>query len=94
MRSRFRSISHRKHFVPTLVTILSTSWMSFGVPDEPDTTILVLPLLRACNDPKWQTVGEILSFIKQNFEVIRPSHPLAWTWLMSYRAFNICTSCM
>ncbi|KAI1795575.1 hypothetical protein LXA43DRAFT_727287 [Ganoderma leucocontextum] len=48
----------------------------FGVPDEPDVTIMVLPLLRACNDPHWQTAGEILSFIKQIFEGIEYMHEL------------------
>ncbi|EJF57667.1 hypothetical protein DICSQDRAFT_68869 [Dichomitus squalens LYAD-421 SS1] len=58
----------RNHSVPILD--------SFGVPDEPEITILVLPLLRACNDPSWQTVGEVLSFIKQIFEGLQYLHEL------------------
>ncbi|PIL36001.1 hypothetical protein GSI_01661 [Ganoderma sinense ZZ0214-1] len=48
----------------------------FAVPDEPNFTIMVLPLLRACNDPSWQTVGEILSFIQQIFEGLQYMHEL------------------
>ena len=51
----------RNHLVPILDV--------FSVPDEPSLTIMVLPLLWACNDPSWQTVGEVLSFIRQIFEV-------------------------
>ncbi len=51
----------RNHCVPILDV--------FSVPDEPNFTIMVLPLLRTCNDPSWQTVGEVLSFIQQMFEV-------------------------
>ena len=51
----------RNHSVPILDV--------FSVPDEPSSTIMVLPLLRACNDPSWQTVGEVLSFIRLVFEV-------------------------
>lgn len=47
-----------------------------SVPDDPEVTIIVLPLLRACNKPKWQTEGEIMSFIKQIFEGIQYMHEL------------------
>ncbi|KAI1795565.1 kinase-like domain-containing protein [Ganoderma leucocontextum] len=58
----------RNHCVPILDV--------FGVPDEPNFTIMVLPLLRACNDPSWQTVGEVLSFIQQIFEGLQYLHEL------------------
>ena len=51
----------RNHSVPILDVL--------SVPNEPKLTIMVLPLLRACNDPSWQTVGEVLSFIHQILEV-------------------------
>nr|VWP00762.1 Pheromone processing endoprotease KexB (EC [Ganoderma boninense] len=47
-----------------------------GVPDDPDATIMVLPLLRACDNPHWQTEGEVLSFVKQIFEGIQYMHEL------------------
>ena len=59
----------RNHCVPILDV--------FGVPDEPNFTIMGLPLFRACNDPSWQTVGEVLSFIRQIFEVFLQHHLLA-----------------
>ncbi len=46
------------HTVPLLEQLL-----------EDDQKILVMPFLRQCDDPAWDTVGEIMSFLKQVFEV-------------------------
>ncbi|KAI0358586.1 hypothetical protein OH77DRAFT_1397446 [Trametes cingulata] len=51
----------RNHTVPIIETL--------EVPDDDDSTIMVLPLFRDCNDPCWLTIGEILSFIGQVLEV-------------------------
>ena len=39
------------------------------VPDEEDVVILVMPLLRPCKDPPFETVGEVVEFFRQIFEV-------------------------
>ena len=41
-----------------------------NVPDQPDIQIIVMPLLRRCNNPRWLTVGEAVAFFDQMFEVI------------------------
>ena len=51
----------RNHTVPILDVL--------PVPDDPTIVLLVMPLMRACNDPQWDTVGEVVSFAKQVFEV-------------------------
>ena len=51
----------RNHCVPVLDVL--------NVPDDPDINIIVFPLLRNCNDPDWATVGELVSFLVQIFEV-------------------------
>ena len=38
------------------------------VPEDSDSTVIVMPLLRGCNDPHWSTVGEVVSFLIQIFE--------------------------
>ena len=42
-----------------------------------DTIVLVMPLLRKCMDPPFETVGEVIDFLGQVFEVrplLLPSH--------------------
>lgn len=56
----FRS-DPRNHCIPLLDVL--------QVPDEPDVSIIVTLFLRACDDPKWTTVGEVVSFLWQVFEV-------------------------
>ena len=51
----------RNHCVPI--------WDVLSVPDSDDDVIIVMPLLRACSDPPWQTLGEVMSFFLQLFEV-------------------------
>ena len=51
----------RNHCVPVIDTL--------NVPDDPDLSILVLPLLRKCNSPDWSTIGELVSFLIQIIEV-------------------------
>lgn len=58
-----RQSDPRNHTVP-LLEVLS-------VPDDEDITIVVLPLFRACDKPAWLTVGEVIAFIIQVFEVRR-----------------------
>lgn len=38
-------------------------------PDSPDISILVMPLLRATHDPPCETIGEIVEYLRQIFEV-------------------------
>ena len=40
-----------------------------NVPNDDDKSILVMPLFRRYDDPKFQTVGEVLEFFHQIFEV-------------------------
>lgn len=39
------------------------------VPGDPNSRLLVTPMLRAMNDPPFDTVGEIVDCIRQIFEV-------------------------
>jgi hypothetical protein len=39
------------------------------VPDDPDRTILVMPLTRGFDKPRFQTVGEAVDFFGQFFQV-------------------------
>jgi hypothetical protein len=39
------------------------------VPDDDDKVLLVMPLLRDYNSPRFDTFGEVLDFFKQIFEV-------------------------
>ncbi|KAI0363368.1 hypothetical protein BV20DRAFT_958430 [Pilatotrama ljubarskyi] len=48
----------------------------FEVPDDPDLTLIVMPLLRACDSPSWQTVGEAMAFLIQIFEGLQYMHKL------------------
>ena len=50
----------RNHCVPVFDVL--------NVPDQPDVQIIVMPLLRRCNDPRWDTVGEVVAFFKQILE--------------------------
>ncbi|KAI0796161.1 kinase-like domain-containing protein [Abortiporus biennis] len=50
----------RNHCVPLLEVL--------EVPNDPTIKIIVLPLLRKYNDPRFKTVGEALEFFRQAFE--------------------------
>lgn len=39
------------------------------VPDDPEVVLIVMPLLRPCNNPTWDTIGEVVSFISQILQV-------------------------
>lgn len=41
----------------------------FVIPDNPDTWIVVMPLLRRFDSPPFETVGEVLDFVLQISEV-------------------------
>lgn len=51
----------RNHCVPLLDVL--------EVPGDTDIVLLVMPLLRACDDPMFQTIGEIVEFLRQTLEV-------------------------
>ena len=40
-----------------------------SIPDDPSTSILVMPYLVRFNDPPFETVGELVDFFQQIFEV-------------------------
>ncbi|KAL4242881.1 hypothetical protein ABKN59_011627 [Abortiporus biennis] len=44
------------------------------VPDHPDFKIMVFPLLRTYNNPKFETIGEALEFFRQVFEGLNFMH--------------------
>jgi hypothetical protein len=50
------------HCVPTLEVL--------QVPDDEDRLLLVMPLLRRYDDPRFDTFGEVLEFFRQIFEVL------------------------
>ncbi|RPD57479.1 hypothetical protein L227DRAFT_613501 [Lentinus tigrinus ALCF2SS1-6] len=39
-----------------------------------DRSVLAMPLLRPCDDPAWDTVGEVVSFLKQVFDGVEFMH--------------------
>lgn len=55
----------RNHCVPTYEIL--------DIPDEEDTILLVLPLLRPYDNPVFVTVGETVDFFAQIFQVLRGS---------------------
>ncbi|EIW62637.1 uncharacterized protein TRAVEDRAFT_34025 [Trametes versicolor FP-101664 SS1] len=59
----------RNHTVPLLEVL--------DVPDNEDAVLLVMPMFRACNNPAWTTVGEVVAFLAQIFEVTSLSFTLA-----------------
>ncbi|RPD78678.1 hypothetical protein L226DRAFT_457210 [Lentinus tigrinus ALCF2SS1-7] len=58
----------RNHTVPILEIL--------PVPDDPEITLIVMPLLRSCNDPGFYTLGEAMSFLTQVFEGLQYMHEL------------------
>jgi hypothetical protein len=73
----------RNHCVP-LYEVLT-------VPDEEDKILLVFPLLRDWDKPKFETVGEGVEFFRQIFEV-RANKLDSNILLITRRGFNSCTS--
>lgn len=55
----------KNHCIPT--TILD-------VPDEEDTQLLVMPLLQSWEQPKFNTIGEVVDFFRQVFEGLQYMH--------------------
>jgi len=51
----------RNHCIPILQTL--------SVPDDPDLIIIVMPLLREYDNPRFDTYGEAIECIRQLFEV-------------------------
>ncbi|KAI0744026.1 hypothetical protein C8Q80DRAFT_1184592, partial [Daedaleopsis nitida] len=56
----------RNHTIPLLDVL--------AVPDDPTLTVLVMPLMRACGSPRWDTVGEVIAFVKQALEGLQFMH--------------------
>lgn len=42
---------------------------SFDAPDDPTRAILVMPLLKRFDSPPFETVGEVVDFVTQVFDV-------------------------
>ena len=76
----------RNHCVPLLDVL--------PVPDDPDTTILVMPLLRECDSPAWDTLGEAISFLRQVFEVSPQRVTQDPRSLRSFYTRRACSGCM
>ncbi len=58
----------RNHCCPTLDVL--------DDPEDSDVQLIVMPLLRAYDDPKLATVGEAMEFFRQLFEVLTTTHVL------------------
>ena len=41
----------------------------YNIPDDPQNAIVVMPLLRQFDSPRFDTVGEILGFLQEIFKV-------------------------
>ncbi len=41
----------------------------YNIPDDPQNAIVVMPLLRQLDSPRFDTVGEILGFFQEIFKV-------------------------
>ncbi|TRM59176.1 hypothetical protein BD626DRAFT_508498 [Schizophyllum amplum] len=61
LSSPLLSSDPRNHCAPVLEVL--------SVPDEDDTHIMVLPLLREYDQPRFDTVGEVVACLQQVFEV-------------------------
>jgi hypothetical protein len=61
------SLAHnpRNHCVPILEVL--------KVPDDDDMVIIVMPLLRYWDSPPFETVGEVVEFLRQLLEVHLPT---------------------
>lgn len=77
----------RNHCVPIYEVLDS--------PLDPDIMILVMPFLRAFNDPSFRSVGEIVDFLTQIFEVSRErSSKRSHSLCSSPDDYRDCISCM
>lgn len=66
LSSPLLSSDPRNHCAPVLEVL--------SVPDEDDTHIMVLPLLREYDQPRFDTVGEVVACLQQVFECIQFLH--------------------
>jgi len=64
------------------------------LPDDDDKIILVMPLLREYYNPRFDTVGEVVEFFRQVFEVLENSIPLSNPSDRVNRACNLFTKVM
>ena len=74
----------RNHCVPVFDVL--------DVPDQPDIQVIVLPLLRRCNDPRWGTVGEAVAFFDQVLEA-SSFHDIVLTDAKANFRNRDCSSC-
>ena len=62
-------------------------------PTDADLQLIVMPLLRNYKDPRFTTVGEVVEFFRQAFEVmVCRAHTLSLTHVVENRVSNLCTS--
>lgn len=62
-------------------------------PDDPKTSIIVMPLLKPFSEPAFQTIGESVAFFKQAIEVRAHRSPRRrLTFIPIHRAFASCTT--
>lgn len=73
----------RNHCIPLLDVL--------EVPDNASMRIMVLPLLRRCADPRFDTVGEVVDCLQQILEV-SPDAPFVVH--IAYDGSSVCSSCM
>lgn len=74
----------KNHCVPTYEVL--------KVPDIEDKLILVMPLLRRYNNPKFETVGECIDYFQQVFEVCVHAQGIQFpSFSPNSRACSLCT---
>ncbi|CAL1706310.1 unnamed protein product [Somion occarium] len=59
--------SHPRNHCVQIIDVLA-------VPDDEDISIMVMPLLRRCDDPRFETIGEVMEFLRQVFEGMQFLH--------------------
>jgi hypothetical protein len=60
LRSGQLNSDPRNHCVPIYEVL--------QIPDDENATVIVMPLLRPFDNPKFQTCGEVMDFLRQVFE--------------------------
>jgi hypothetical protein len=62
------------------------------IPDDDDSVIIVMPLLYPIGHPSFQTIGEVVDFFRQIFEVASGPSFIFVRFMSFYRGYNLCTN--
>lgn len=90
----FSSVAHSSNPANHCVPV----YESFDVPDDDQTSLLVMPFLRNCRLVDFETVGEVVEFVRQMFEVSQSNGFSGLNGALTQdpidRACNLCITCI